>query len=204
VFFLEKVSSEVYSPAEDSWLLEECVLKENLKGKKCLDLGTGSGIGSIALFRAGAKSVLAVDINPRALVEAEKNVQAFLSAQPKSIKAQNAGHSKKSFEVKKSDLFSNVKAKFDFIIFNPPYVPTEEIKWVDLDGGKNGREVIDRFLPEIKKHLNKKGALLLLLSSLNNPKAIIKVLKRQGFDVKVAGKKKLFFEELQVLKCTLN
>lgn len=58
-----------------------------------------------------------------------------------------------------SDLFSAVEDEFmgqvDVLIFNPPYVPTEsdeirgtgiEISWA---GGVDGREVIDRFLPNI-------------------------------------------------------
>ncbi|MFA6269116.1 MAG: 50S ribosomal protein L11 methyltransferase, partial [archaeon] len=60
------ISKEVYSPSEDSWLLEECILKENLVGKKCLDLGTGLGIQSIAMLKSGASAVLAVNINPLA------------------------------------------------------------------------------------------------------------------------------------------
>jgi release factor glutamine methyltransferase len=101
---------------------------------------------------------------------------------------------------KKSNLFSNLKVKFDFVAFNPPYVPSEGIKWIDLDGGKNGVKVIQKFLAQIKSHLTPKGFVLLLVSSLNNPKEIIKELYLKGFKVKVAGKKKLFFEELLVLR----
>lgn len=183
---------EVYLPSDDSFLLVECIKKENLSSKKCLDMGCGSGVESEAMLLSGAKSVLAVDINPSAVIETNKR-----------IKTSFPGHIQKLFSAKKSNLFSNVKDKFDFIAFNPPYVPSDEIKWVDLDGGEEGREIIDKFIPLAKKHLNKNGVLLLLITSLNKPSVVKKILKKNGFSVKIVGKKKLFFEELLVLKCIM-
>jgi hypothetical protein len=51
--------------------------------------------------------------------------------------------------------------------------------------------------------LNKNGVLLLLLSSLNKPNEVSKILKKEGFSVKVVAKKKLFFEKLVILRCAL-
>ncbi|VVB75614.1 Release factor glutamine methyltransferase [uncultured archaeon] len=187
------VSTEVYPPAEDSWLLEEAILRENLRGLKCLDMGTGSGVQSVAMFRSGAISVLAVDINPVALAAAEKKVAEY----DKKKKTQKPGH---SFAVLESNLFSKVKGKFDLIAFNPPYVPTDGVKWVDLDGGLEGRSVINKFIPAVGKYLNPNGAVLLLISSLNNPQAIASAFFENGFSIKEVSKKKLFFEELIVIK----
>ncbi len=195
-----KVSKEVYSPAEDSYLLEECILKENLVGKKCLDLGTGSGVQGIAMLKSSAKELTCVDINPVALKVSKNNILGCLENSKKE-RTQYVGHSKQCLKFKKSNLFSSLKKeKFDFIAFNPPYVPSDEVKWVDLDGGENGRETIDKFLNSFANHLNKNGVLLLLISSLNKPSEIKKKLKELGFTVKVIGKKKLFFEELLVFR----
>lgn len=199
---------EVYSPSDDSFLLVECIKKEKLTGKTCLDMGCGSGVESEAMLLSGAKNVLAVDINLNAVKATKKRIKTQLSGQSKlkvcgSHKASALhGHFLKLFKCKKSNLFSNVKEKFDIIAFNPPYVPSDSIKWVDLDGGKNGREVIDVFIPQARKHLNKKGVLLLLITSLNKPTSVKKLLKENGFSVKIVGRKKLFFECLLVLKCT--
>jgi 2-polyprenyl-3-methyl-5-hydroxy-6-metoxy-1,4-benzoquinol methylase len=48
----------------------------DLKGKSVADVGTGSGILALAAARAGAASVLAVDINPNAVLSAEENAQS--------------------------------------------------------------------------------------------------------------------------------
>lgn len=44
-----------------------------VKGLRVLDLGTGSGVVAIAAAKAGAKSVVAVDIDPQAVIAARLN-----------------------------------------------------------------------------------------------------------------------------------
>ena len=179
---------EVYPPAEDSWLLKEAILKEKLNGKGCLDMGTGSGIQSKAMLEAGAKKVAAVDINPAAIVQAKKN----------------NGKLADKITFFEGDLFkfihNNPAEKFDLIAFNPPYVPSDDIKWKDTDGGKNGREIIDIFISEFDKYLVKGGVLLLLVSSLNNEKEIVEALDKKGFVSQIILEKKLFFEKLFVIR----
>ena len=85
------MNPEIYEPQEDSFLLRDQVLKY-AKGK-VLDLGTGSGIQAIAAS-SRADSVLAVDINPYALMFAESQV--------KGVNARN-------IKFRKSNLFSNIK-----------------------------------------------------------------------------------------------
>lgn len=173
-----------YAPREDSFLLEGVILKEGLCGKKCLDMGCGSGIQSGAMFAAGAAEVVAADIDGCALKQAKKNTQ-FL------------GH---LFRLLKSDLFSNINEKFDFIAFNPPYVPSDDVRWQDVDGGERGCVIIDRFLSQFGAHLNPKGVLLLLVSSLNDERGVAKILQGMGFEVSFAAKRKVFFETLFVIR----
>ncbi|MEI7961448.1 MAG: HemK2/MTQ2 family protein methyltransferase [archaeon] len=189
----------VYSPAEDSWLLGDYLKKENLSEKKCLDLGCGSGILAIAMLKAGAKEVLSIDVNESALKETNINIDKFFDEYSKN-KSLIVGH---FVGAKKSDLFSAVNDKFDFISFNPPYVPSDEIKWRDLDGGKNGRIVIDRFISEVKNHLNPNGIVILLISSLNDVNSVVSKFKNLGFSVSIESKKKLFFEELIILRANI-
>lgn len=178
---------QVYCPQEDSFLLEEEIKKENLSGKKCLDMGTGSGIQARAMFFSDAKKVFCVDINPKALLVTQNKLKEFSG----------------KFVLIESNLFSSLSGeKFDFVSFNPPYLPSKDIKWKDLDGGKNGRQIIDEFLTQFEKYLSEKAVVLLLVSSLNNKNEIIEKLISNKFNVEIVSSKKLFFEELFVLRIT--
>src|SRR3972149_2539655 len=68
---------------------------------------------------------------------------------------------KKELKVKKSDLFSNVKGRFDTIIFNPPYLPLDKREPLDsrlaTTGGKHGYETLHRFFNDLNDHLTKNG-----------------------------------------------
>lgn len=181
--------SDVYEPREDSFMLADYV--KGAKGK-VLDIGTGCGIQAIIASKT-ADYVLGVDINEKAIELAKKNAEK---------------HNCTNCEFKKSDLFQDIKNGdiFDLIIFNPPYLPTKEEDKVEgelntaLDGGKDGRETIDRFLMDVKKYLKIGGKMLMVDSSLDNTKKTIDELENQKFKVKILETKKMFFEELTILE----
>jgi len=180
-----KISKGVYEPAEDTFLLISALQKSDLKNKTVLEIGTGSGI--IALFAARfAKSVLAVDINPEAIKYAKENA------------AQNKI---KNIEILQSDLFENVKQKFDIIVFNPPYLPDEPLTAdIALDGGPDGRKIIERFLRDVPKFLNPQGRILLLESSLSHYEKTLQHFEKIGFNAKIVAKEKFDWEALVVIE----
>jgi predicted nicotinamide N-methyase len=49
---------------------------ERVRGRRVVDFGTGSGIAGIAAGLAGARSIVAVDTDPAALVAAEANARS--------------------------------------------------------------------------------------------------------------------------------
>lgn len=166
---------EVYAPAEDSFLLSE-VLKKEIKNKdiKFLEIGIGSGIQLQTARDLGIKEIFGADINPDAV---------------KSCKSLG-------FNCVQSDLFKNIQGKFDLIIFNPPYLPLDkrEPKSSQLatTGGKTGSEIINKFLKQAKKHLNKNGKIFLITSNLT------KRINWLDYNKKLLATKKIFFEELSV------
>ncbi len=165
------MKEDVYEPREDSFLLEKYV-KKYAKGN-VLDMGTGSGIQALAALTK-TKDVLAVDINENAVKQVKKlNVKARVS-----------------------NLFSNVKEKFDLIIFNPPYLPHEKGMQVALSGGKKGNEVITKFLGQAKEHLRVNGKILLIASSLTGD--IKKLCNKLGYKLKCLETNSYFFEKLSV------
>ncbi|MAE49520.1 hypothetical protein CMI48_01695 [Candidatus Pacearchaeota archaeon] len=170
----------LYEPAEDSELLAQEV-KKLAKNKTVLDMGTGSGIQALTALKAGATSVTATDINKEAKTKLPKEIK-FIH----------------------SDLFDNIKNSYDLILFNPPYLP-EDLREPPSSkqattGGPKGDELILKFLKQALNHLNKNGAILLLLSSLTPQRQIEEVLSSFRFRKTTLSTKKLFMEELQVWK----
>lgn len=165
----------IYEPAEDSFLLQKYV-KKFAKGK-VLDMGTGSGIQAITA-KEKTDSVLAVDINS----EAVKLVK------DKGICAQV------------SNLFSNVNGKYDLIIFNPPYLPEDDLEDEEskkiTTGGKEGYEVLESFLKKAKFFLNPRGKILIVVSSLTGN--VESLFKKYDYKFDCLEKKKIFFEELKI------
>ena len=169
----------VYIPAEDSYLMSR-ILKEQIPNLlkqnpnlKFLEIGAGSGIHLETAKNLGVRNIFSSDIDKKSV-----------------------SHCKLlGFECIHSDLFENIEDKFDIIIFNPPYLPSEKYDdGGDITGGKKGNEVIIRFLQEAKNHLNKNGKIFLITSSLSEDVSFSLL----GYDVKEIGCEKLFFERLCV------
>ena len=165
----------IYEPSDDTFLLAEQVKK--LVQGKVLDLGTGSGYLAEIAIKNNCK-VLAADINKECVTYCNN----------------------KGIKTIQSDLFSNIKDKFDYIIFNPPYLPEdkdedEESKLITT-GGKKGNEIIIKFFNQVKSHLNPNGKILILVSSLTPD--IEKIITSNKFKFQKLSSKKLFFEELKV------
>ena len=108
----------VYQPAEDTYLLLKVSMAEARGSDKVLEVGCGSGLISRNLVPR-VRDVLATDINPFAV----SMVKEY------------------GIPVIRADLFRGIKAEFDLVIFNPPYLPTSEEEkaagWMNfaLDGG---------------------------------------------------------------------
>ena len=189
--FVFVVDENVYEPAEDSFLF--AMNLDVKEGEQVLDMGTGCGIlGIIAAKKAS--EVVAVDINPYAVRCIRENAK------------RNNVRSKMVFI--QGDLFAPLseKAKFDVILFNVPYLPTEENEahsWIGhaWAGGATGREIIDRFIPEASKHLKPTGHILLMQSTLSCVDKTLTTFKKYGLEANVIADAALpFFETIIIIK----
>ncbi|MEM4713453.1 MAG: class I SAM-dependent methyltransferase [Candidatus Bathyarchaeia archaeon] len=189
------VWQDVYEPAEDSFLFAENLTV--LEGERVLDMGTGCGIlGIIAAKKA--LQVVAIDINPAAVRCAKENAKLNGVAD--------------TMLFIQGDLFTPLKAeeKFDLILFNAPYLPTEpfegktliERAWV---GGTSGRTILDRFLEGISGHVKVEGRVLLMQSTLTNVNRTMKILEDEGFKAKIIASLDLpFFETIVLIEAKAN
>ncbi len=190
------IPDNVYLPSEDTYLLLETI-QEDIKNKvidSSLEIGVGSGYISLGLYNQ-VNNMKVTDINPLVI---------------DYIKDLKQKYNLNKLKVIKSNLFKNIKEKYDLIIFNPPYVPSEsipkenELERLATDGGSFGRKIILSFLIDLNKHLSKDGVCYLLISSFNNPHYIFKQILKNNLNYKVLSEKNIFFERLIILKITIK
>ena len=188
VDFIINTDDNVYVPAEDSYLLAENLEIEC--NQSVLEIGTGTGIVAMYASRFTDK-ITVIDINLDACKLAEDN-----------FKANNI----ENIEVLFGNLFCPVKSrKFDVILFNTPYLPTENDEVLEdninyaFDGGLNGRKVIDLFLNEVKNHLNEGGIVQMIQSSLADVNNTIEKFDRLGFICEIKKSEHYFFEDIVLI-----
>ncbi|CAN7998948.1 unnamed protein product [Ixodes hexagonus] len=198
--FTSDEASNVYEPAEDSFLLIDALEKEikgilSRKPTICLEVGSGSGIVSAAVARALGNTCyfLATDINPRAAEMTRRTGQSNgVNVEPVLMDLTGS-------------FVGRLDGQVDLLIFNPPYVvtPSEEVRGSQLmrswAGGKDGREVIDRFNPLVPKLLSPRGLYFLLVIKENNPDQICQHMAKVGLQGEVAISRRCGAEFLTVL-----
>ncbi|MCC8097878.1 MAG: peptide chain release factor N(5)-glutamine methyltransferase [Eubacterium sp.] len=147
------------------------------KGDKTgLDIGTGSGAiaVSLAYYNKGLE-MTASDVTEKALIMARQNVKDY----------------NVNVKLVKSNLFENIKGKFDFIVSNPPYIRIDVIPTLDkkvknyeplnaLDGGEDGLKFYRDITASALTYLNKNGMLAYEIGC-DQGEAVSNILKEKGF-----------------------
>ena len=133
------VNEDVLDPRPDSETLIQAVLDkfpDRNKSLHILDLGTGSGCLLISLLMEYKNAfAIGIDISEKAIEIAQKN------AYKNKVKAE--------FILTDMAKLNPKLGNFDFVISNPPYIPTKDIENLDknvknydpllaLDGGNDG------------------------------------------------------------------
>lgn len=177
------VETEVYQPAEDSFLLAQEARQRFGQDDCVLEVGCGSGIVAEQVAESGA-TVIAADINPHAC-------QAAADRGLVTVRA---------------NLVEPFRPRsFDGVVFNPPYLParseTDSPDWmsVALSGGEDGRAIIDPFLDTVGRVLRPGGQILLLVSSLTGIEGVRKRARSNGLSDAVAAEEAFPYERLVVL-----
>lgn len=151
-----KVNENVLIPRfETEYLTEKTInySKKHFQNKiKILDIGTGSGAIAITLKKHLDSNVTASDISLEAL----------------KIAKENAKQNNVEITFIHSNIFENIKGKFDVIISNPPYIAyDEEVEEIvknnephlALYADDNGLYFYKEIIKSSQKYLNKKSIL---------------------------------------------
>lgn len=165
----EGLAEEVLRLAKDS----------NNKKISVLDLCTGSGCVGISIAYHNKKIAATLsDINPDCIKIARKNISKHrLNDRVSAIK---------------SDLYQFLgNTKFDYIIANPPYIPSKDLNELDadvrlyeptlaLDGGEDGLDFYKLIISGAAEHLNSNGRIF-LEAGIYQTDSIASILSNAGF-----------------------
>lgn len=116
-----KVDGHVLIPRQDTEILVEEALRHLHDGMNLLDMCTGSGCILLSLlYYSNGCSGTGVDISKEALVLARENAAQISRLAGGKEEISNC-------RFLQSDLFEKLEGKYDMIVSNPPYIPTEVI-----------------------------------------------------------------------------
>ena len=155
----------------------------DLAGKRVADIGTGSGILALAAARAGAASVVAIDINPKAVQSAAENARV-----------NGLGD---RVEAVCSDLLSALPAhrQFDVILSSPPSFPGEPRDIADRawHAGPGYRDLLPLF-EQARARLAPGGRFYILLSSDSDLNLLGALVERAGFQARLVEETSILIE----------
>lgn len=169
----------IYVPAEDSFLLAECV--RHYRGSNALEIGVGSGIVLQAL-EDRFNRVAGTDVDQEALRFCKRRSRATLVC---------------------CDAASAIAPapRFELIVSNPPYLPDDP---GDIDstvhGGPSGIEATVHFVDSAIPLLADGGKILVVISSLADTSALEAVIAKEKLTKKVVKETRLFFETISVIE----
>jgi len=171
------IEHELYEPAEDTFFISKYLIDEY--GQNALDIGTGSGYLA-KILSSNFNKVVTTDIDFKSLKSQKSKIENRICCYGAN----------------------SIQCKFDLIVCNMPYLPSDEVLDCTVDGGKEGIEVPLKIIRTVSDRLDKNGRFLFLISSLANYLKLINKTKNLGFNVRIVARKKLFFEELLLIEAT--
>lgn len=150
----------VYVPTRTEYI-ELIRTLPDVEGRQVFELGTGTGVLSFILLQRGATTVIATDIDPRAVTCAQDNARHLSLAH--------------KFTAQERSLFPEGRA--DLIVCNPPWLPERAKNRIDRAVFDENNAFLLGFLNGLPSHLTKDGRGVLILSNL----AVLLGLRAEGW-----------------------
>ena len=169
------MKNEEYPPSEDTFFIADHIEKET--GNRALDVGSGSGYLTNILTK-NFSFVIGTDISFPVL----KN-QTYKTNNLVCCNGADA-----------------LNLTFDLIVCNLPYLATEEILDVSTDGGWEGFEIPKKIFDSVYDKITPQGKFIFVTTSLSNFQKLIDYSVKLGLKSNIIARKKLFFEELILVK----
>lgn len=165
----------------------------DLEGKTVAEVGTGSGILSLAAARAGAERVVAIDINPNAALSAADN-------------ARLNGLDGRVLPLC-SNLMSGIAPRplFDVILSSPPSFTGEPRDVADRawHAGPGYRDIAALF-EQARERLKPGGVVYLLLSSDSDLGRLGVLIAEAGFQARLVDERSILIESFVLYELSLD
>lgn len=158
----------VWSPAYD-WSSSFYV--DNLPAlaqRDVLEIGSGCGVLSVFASRLGAKSVVAVDINPAAVQNTLANFSRFGIRDARAFR---------------SDCFENVSGTFDTVIWNAPFHGAPAADLLERACADPDYAGVRAFFRSVDAHLRDGGNILFGFSESGDLALVERLISGSGFKV---------------------
>ena len=162
------LNGDTLDPRPDSEILIEAVLEyfpNKTQLLKILDLGSGTGCLGLSLLEEYEDSLISfVDVSKKSLEIVKKNSHQFwLKGTLKYIYLDWRTH---DWDTQLLNIEEN--KKFDIIVTNPPYIPSNDINFLEtevkdydpilaLDGGNDGLNAYRSIIPKLKNLVKSDG-----------------------------------------------
>ncbi|VDN03856.1 unnamed protein product [Thelazia callipaeda] len=193
--------TSVYEPADDTFLLLDA-LEEDIEALRKLDpvvvieIGSGSGVVSAFCQQLLRQPVInfATDMNFYALKCTQNTAQL----------------NNVLVETVQCDLMRAIdhrlRNQVDVLLFNPPYVATEQEATSDAErcwaGGPTGHNVVDRVFAQLPEILSLGGFFYVVALEANDISKMLNCMNSLNFSSKVLLNRRCGIEHLFVLKFT--
>ena len=165
---------KVFAPTlstDTSWFVEKII--PFVKDKTFLEIGTGTGVIAALAELNKAKKVIATDINPIAIKNAEMN--------KKNLNL--------NFNIRIGDIFNPIHKNeiFDIIFWNHPFGCSEKTNLhkdiINLSVFDYKYKSLIKFLKLAKNHLNSDGKIFLGTSNIAKINFIKKLIKQENYSL---------------------
>ncbi|MFD2420144.1 methyltransferase [Amycolatopsis pigmentata] len=183
----------VYRPQDDTRLLASVVATTRIPaGARVLDVCAGTGAVALTAALTGTGEVTAIDISRRAVLSTRLN--AWRLRLP--VKTRRASFVDMSWP-----------DRFDFVLANPPYVPSaattgpagRDRSW---DAGPDGRALLDPLCTIAPRLLAPGGCLLLVHSSVSGVDITLDMLGSGGLRAGVVARRRIPFGPVMRARAT--
>ena len=196
------VNTDVLIPRQDTEILVEEVLRLNIDHSRILDMCTGSGCILLSLmYYSNDCEGVGADISDQALSVAGDNAGRLAMDDTFDMLFNMGGRDvRKHIDTDRitfiqSNLFNDIRGKFDIIVSNPPYIRSgeipdlmEEVQFepvLALDGHEDGLYFYREIINKAPGYLNPEGKLFFEIGC-DQAADVVSLMEAAGFlDIKV-------------------